>query len=91
MKMFLFSVCMLLSFSGHAKVEALSYQDHLELKTIVMDEILINDLLELYSDYYFEDRMIAGRWDGAPKKEKKTSWSDKLRSKLEKCPGIYRI
>lgn len=86
MKLALFCLSLMISFSGLARVESLSFQDDLKTKTVVMDEILIENLTHLYSDYYFDETLVAKN-EG----KKKSTWSDKLRTKLSGCPGIYTI
>ena len=78
-----------LSMSALGKVETLSFQDHVETKAVVMNEILLDNLTQLYSDNYFDETMIAKNETQGSKK--KQSWSEKLRTKLSGCPGVYVI
>ncbi len=92
MKIALLTLSLLLS--THALAEsssiALSYNDSIQVKTVMMDEILINDLIKLHNDFDFEgDRMIAGKFES--KKQKKTSYLDGLRSKLEGSKSVMRF
>ena len=82
---------MLTSVSGFASHE-LSYQDQVKVKRVVIGtEILLNNLTKLYSDYYFEDRMLAKAESIDPKKSKKMTWAESLRLKLNGSSGIYRL
>ena len=92
MKIALLTLSLLLS--THALAEsssiALSYNDTIQVKTVKMDEILINDLIKLHNDFDFEgDRMIAGKFES--KKQNKTSYLDGLRSKLEGSKSVMRF
>lgn len=92
MKIALLTLSLLIS--THALSEsssiALSYNDSIQVKTVMMDEILINDLIKLHNDFDFEgDRMIAGKFES--KKPKKTSYLDGLRSKLEGSKSVMRF
>lgn len=93
MKIALLTLSLLLS--THALAEsssiALSYNDSIQVKTVMMDEILINDLIKLHNDFDFEgDRMIAGKFE-SKKQKKKTSYLDGLRSKLEGSKNVMRF
>lgn len=86
MKRILFGLSLMVSLSAFGGTEKLSYHDHIEMKKVVMDEILIQNLTHLYSDNFFDETLVA-KDEG----KKKSSWSDKLRTKLSGCPGVYTI
>lgn len=93
MKIALLTLSLILS--SHALAEgssiALSYNDSIQVKkTVMMDEILIDDLIKLHNDFDFEgNRMIAGKFES--KSQKKSSYLDSLRSKLEGCKNVMRF
>lgn len=72
---------------------ALSYNDSIQVKkTVMMDEILIDDLINLHNDFDFEgDRMIAGKFESKTQKKASSSYLDGLRSKLEGCKSVMRF
>jgi hypothetical protein len=92
MKIALLTLSLLVS--THALAEnmniALSYNDSIQVKkTVMMDEILIDDLIKLHNDFDFDgDRMIAGKFET---KTQKKSYIDGLRSKLEGCKSVMRF
>lgn len=91
MKSILVIICMLISVSSLA-MSGLTYKDQVKVQKVVLGtDILLNNLTKLYSDYYFEDRMLAKAEDIDAKKSKKMTWSDNLRRKLNGSSGIYRL
>lgn len=86
MKSTLIVLSLFFSLSGWGK--ELSFQDSVRVPKVVLGEVLLQDLTQLYSDYYFEDMMIATKTEA---KKSKKSWSENLRERLHGCTGIYRI
>jgi hypothetical protein len=72
--------------------ETLSFEDDLRVeKVVMMDQILINDLINLYNELDTEgDRMIAGKFESKKKIEKK-SYLDDLRTKLDGSKNLERF
>lgn len=90
MKSILILICMLISVSSFAS--ELTYKDQVKVPKVVLGtEILLNNLTKLYSDYYFEERMLAKAEEISVKKSKKMTWSENLRHKLNGSSGIYRL
>ncbi len=93
MKIALLALTMVLSSTALAESStmALSYNDSIQVKkTVMMDEILIEDLIRLHNDFDFEgEGMIAGKFES--KTKKKTSYLDGLRSKLDGCQNLMRL
>lgn len=94
MKVALIILSMLLSSAAFSMEGALTYNDSLEVKKVVMmDKILINNLIKLHNDFDFEgDRMVAGKFEtSSERKSSKKSWLDGLRTKLESSKGPTRF
>lgn len=90
MKIALLTLSMILSSHALAETSALSYNDSINVKKVViMDEILIDNLIKLHNDFDFEgNRMIAGKYES---KTQKKSYLDSLRSKLEGSKSMMRF
>lgn len=54
-----------------------------------MDEILLQDITQLYSELYFSEELLADKTES--KREKKIHWADKLRNQLKNNSGQFRI
>lgn len=93
MKIALIALSILFSSYSMASSMELSYKDSVELKkTVVMDEILINDLIKLHNDFDFDgERMIAGKFEISEKKAAKKNYLESLRTRLEGCKGVMRF
>lgn len=93
MKIALLTLSLILSSGALAETSgiALSYNDSIQVKkTVMMDEILIENLIKLHNDFDFEgNRMIAGKYES--KSQKKSSYLDNLRSKLEGSKSLMRF
>ncbi|WP_408096535.1 hypothetical protein ACJVC5_15970 [Peredibacter sp. HCB2-198] len=66
----------LTSFSSLASTGSLNYVDNMQVPKVVMNYMLPMNMLELHRDFYFNDRMIAGKKDTQ-------TWSDRLRTRLQ--------
>ena len=72
----LLMILTLTSFSSLASSGSMSFQDNMQVPKVVMNYMLPINMLELHRDFYFNDRMIAGKKDTQ-------TWSDRLRTRLQ--------
>ena len=92
MKFALIALSIIFSSVSMAGTMELSYKDKVEVKKVVMNEILINELIKLHNGINFEgERMIAGKFEVAEKKAAKKSYLDTLRTKLQGHKGLRTI
>ncbi|WPU63485.1 hypothetical protein [Peredibacter starrii] len=66
----------LTSFSSLASTQTMSFEDNMQVPKVVMNYMLPMNMIELHRDFYFNDRMIAGKKDTQ-------TWSDRLRTRLQ--------
>lgn len=76
MKAFLTVLGLSMTLSIGASTQFMTYQDSMQVPTVVMNYMLPINMLDLHRDFHFQDRMIAGKKDTR-------SWSDRLRTRLQ--------
>ena len=80
---------MLLSTTQVFATAELNFKENVSLKAVVMDDILLKDLSQLYSDFYFDEKLLADKENNSSKKN--STWNDNLRMKLNTKGGYSRI
>lgn len=82
-------IIMLLSTTQVFATAELNFKENVSLKAVVMDDILLKDLSQLYSDFYFDEKLLADKENNSSKKN--STWNDNLRMKLNTKGGYSRI